>query len=110
VVICEGCPTPDAATPDAPTDAVAVADAAPDAPLVPDAPSPPDASVAVPDAPSADAPTDVAPDRYNCSTLEPRCRTHADCAICLPTATGTAWCCNPMNGYCRATLDRSSCE
>jgi hypothetical protein len=109
VLLCLECPSPDAATPDAVGVVDAVADAPPDAAPSPDAPPPPDASVAVPDAPSVDALSDVVPDRYNCANeVPPTCTDHSACAVCLPSATGTTWCCR--SGYCRPAIDRSTCE
>ncbi len=121
------CPNGPDSGPDVPADTLvdvgldAPVDVGPDTPVDvgPDAPG--DATVtpdagpadATPDAAPADATPDVAADamRRSCGEgVPPRCARHADCAICFPTAMGTAWCCNNLNGYCRPTIDRSTCE
>lgn len=42
--------------------------------------------------------------RYNCgSGVPPRCQTHNDCAVCLPSSSGYVWCCR--SDFCRSTTD-----
>lgn len=85
-------------------DAVAVGDAALDAPAPTDAAPTSEDAVAV-----ADASRDVPPDRYSCADEgAPRCSDHGACAVCLPAADGTTWCCR--SGFCRPAPDRSTCE
>jgi len=101
------CHFPDAdaeASPDVATDAIPAGDAAPDAAVFTDAAPTSEDAVAV-----ADASRDVPPDRYSCADEgAPRCSDHGACAVCLPAADGTTWCCR--SGFCRPAPDRSTCE
>ena len=71
-----------------------------------------DVSDATPEAATPDASSEVAPDAapINCADREPRCTTNADCARCIRSSGGSAWCCNTMNGFCALQLGHAVCE
>jgi hypothetical protein len=74
-----------------------------------------DALVDVSDAPTEaatpDALTDAAPDApVMCGERPLRCTTNADCAVCIRSASGEAWCCRTTNNECAVRIGTAVCE